>query len=154
MSGRGRLQEYSGGGLQRSRFRSRISHKPSGTHVKYGVWINSKWIIEFGSAQSFFPPGSAGNDGLLWTGVDSDAELQNEPNLMHVDFYPIPDPASRKHKPSPDFRPKWLKFIPNFNPVNTCPWAFLILYFGEGGGGDGRLCPKGVPFSSIRYLKG
>ena len=73
---------------------------------------------------------------------------------MHVDFYPIPDPASRKHKPSPDFRPKWLKFIPNFNPVNTYPMAFLILYFGEGGGGDGRLCPKGVPFSSIRYLKG
>lgn len=58
---------------------------------------------------------------------------------MHVDFYRIPDPASRKHKPSPDFWPKWLKFIPNFNPVNTCPLAFLILYFGEGRGGGHSL---------------
>lgn len=73
---------------------------------------------------------------------------------MHVDFYPIPDPASRKHKPSPDFRPKWLKFIPT---VNTCPLALVILYLGRGAGGTlllGRLCPKGVPFSSITYLKG
>lgn len=52
---------------------------------------------------------------------------------MHVDFYPIPDPASRKHKPSPDFRPKWLKFIPT---VNTCPLALVILYLGKGGGGE------------------
>lgn len=67
---------------------------------------------------------------------------------MHVDFYPIPDPASRKHKPSPDFRPKWLKFIPNFNPVNKCPLALLILYLGEGGNslwGGGTL-PKGGTF--------
>ena len=52
---------------------------------------------------------------------------------MHVDFYPIPHPASRKRKPSPYFRPKWLKFIANFNPVNTCPLALLILYLVEGG---------------------
>ena len=66
---------------------------------------------------------------------------------MHVDFYPIPDPASRKHKPSPDFRPKWLKFIPT---VNTCPLALVILYLGRGrGGGDtpiGKALPKGGTF--------
>ena len=67
---------------------------------------------------------------------------------MHVDFYPIPHPASRKHKPSPYFRPKCLKFIPNFNPVNTCPLALLILYLGEGGGDTpfGEALPKGGTF--------
>ena len=63
---------------------------------------------------------------------------------MHVDFYPIPAPASRNHKPSPYFRRKWLEFILNFNPVNTCPLALLILYLGEGRGDTsfGEALPK------------
>lgn len=63
---------------------------------------------------------------------------------MHVDFYPIPDPASRKHKPSPDFRPKWLKFIPT---VNTCPLELVILYLGRGGDTPfAKAQPKGGTF--------
>ena len=36
----------------------------------YSIWINSKQLIEFGSTQLFFMPGSAGNNS-----IDSDAEL-------------------------------------------------------------------------------
>ena len=36
----------------------------------YGIWINSKQLMEFGSTQLFFMPGSAGNNS-----TDSDAEL-------------------------------------------------------------------------------
>ena len=36
----------------------------------YGIWINSKQLIEFGLTQLFFMPGSAGNNS-----IDSDAEL-------------------------------------------------------------------------------
>ena len=36
----------------------------------YGIWINSKQLIQFGSTQLFFMPRSAGNNS-----IDSDAEL-------------------------------------------------------------------------------
>lgn len=68
----------------KARFRRSTSHEPNRIQwIKFmwsaGVLFNSKWLIEFGSAQMFFTIGSAKSTGcgtaLIQTPIDSDADL-------------------------------------------------------------------------------
>ena len=52
----GRLREWA----DRSSFYNR-DRRNNYVHEKFGVWISWERLFEFGTAQPFFPPGSAGN---------------------------------------------------------------------------------------------